>query len=215
MIDISPSLLPVPSNLIINYANKTIELGAKRLHLDIIDGKFVNKYGLEDEIVDQILETCHQETHLDVHLMVTSPLDYIRKSSYIFASKIYVHLQKDIDHLVELKNAIESKGCEAGLVINPYDDIDINTLNIFSSLLIMGVVPGMSGQSMLPHTFDRINTIKSYYTDHKPHITLDGGVTKKHLLSMNGLIDCCVMGAAIYSQENWENVLSELLISVK
>ena len=215
MIDISPSLLPVQSDLILNYAKKTIELGVKRLHLDIIDGKFVDKYGLNDEIVDDLLETYHQQTHLDVHLMVASPLDYIKKSSYKFASKIYVHLQKDIDDLIDLKNAIESKGCEAGLVINPYDDINKDILDIFSSLLVMGVVPGMSGQSMLPHTFDRINIIKSYCTKHKTHITLDGGVTKEHLLSINGSIDCCVMGAAIYAQKDWIKVLSDLLISVK
>lgn len=215
MIDISPSLLPVPSDLILSYANKTIDIGVKRLHLDIIDGKFVNKFGLEDSIVDTILESHHEKTKLDVHLMVASPIEYIKKSSYTFASKVYVHLQEDIKQLLFLRDAIEAIGCEPGLVINPYDDINKDILNQFSSLLIMGVVPGMSGQKMLPHTFERIELIKSIYNTNLPHITLDGGVTSSHLATLNNFIDCCVMGAAIYSQNDWETVLSELLISVK
>lgn len=215
MITISPSLLPVKPELITNYANKSIKLGVSRLHLDIIDGKFVNKFGLDSAIVQEILKKYHLDVAIDIHLMVIDPLDYIELPHYSYASKIYIHYQKDKESLTDLKNLIEKKGCEAGLVINPDDHLDPETINLFSSILVMGVVPGMSGQKMLPNTYERINLIKSLSNDQKKHITLDGGVTKAHLCTLENKVDCCVMGAAIYSQVNWEKELENILISVK
>lgn len=219
MIEISPSLLPLANDVMFEYANKAVELGVPRLHLDIIDGQFVNKHGLPDDIVKTVLENFHHAVNVDVHLMVKDPLTYILKPYYALSSKIYVHIQNDKAYEQSLYETIHAIGCEPGLVISPDEAID-HTLDTehFKSILMMGVVPGLSGQAMLPNTLPRIQQLKTLInqaSNDNYHITLDGGVTKQHLLQLNGQIDCCVMGAAIFNHPDWESELNKLLIAVK
>lgn len=217
MIEISASLLPVKVDEIVDKANISIKLGIHRLHIDVIDGKFVNQYGLSNEIVSKLLKIYGTKLPIDVHLMVNDPLNYIRIPEYKYANTIYVHKQNTMQELNQLSEEIINIKCTPGVVINPNETINLDVINDFSAVLMMGVVPGLSGQSMLPKTFDKLEELKSLMRTHHltHHITLDGGVTKQHLESADGLVDCCVMGAAIYNQENWENNLSDILIAVK
>ena len=154
MIEVSPSLLPLSNDTMVECAEKVIELGVPRLHLDIIDGKFVNKHGLPNNIVKTLLEKLHHRVNIDVHLMVTNPMTFIQEPHYRFASKIYIHIQPDKKIQNKLHQNIVDIGCEPGIVINPNESIDKQIdFAKFMSVLIMGVVPGLSGQKMLPNTF--------------------------------------------------------------
>lgn len=220
MIEISPSLLPVAKEHMLSYAEEAIAAGITSLHLDIIDGKFVNQYGLPDDIVQTILEQYHDQIDIHVHLMVNDPLTFIKQPHYRHASKIYVHSQADKQYEYILYKTILDIGCEPGIVINPNEAIDDRIdFNHFHAILLMGVVPGLSGQKILPDTITRIKTLRQFLLktqpSHKYHLTLDGGVTKSILFDLNNQIDCCVMGAAIFNVPNWISELKQLLITMK
>ena len=95
MIEISASLLPLKIDEMVEYANETISLGVHRLHLDIIDGKFVNQKGLPDDVVKEIIHKYHSKIKIDAHLMVVDPDSYIEKEHYKYLNTIYIHHQKD------------------------------------------------------------------------------------------------------------------------
>ena len=217
MIEISASLLPLKIDEMVEYANETISLGVHRLHLDIIDGKFVNQKGLPDDVVKEIIHKYHSKIKIDAHLMVVDPNSYIEKEHYKYLNTIYIHHQKDQQALKQLKNKISALGCQPGLVINPDEPIISEENKYFNDLLIMGVVPGLSGQKMLPNTYDRLKVLNTHYQQslNKPHITLDGGVTASDLDQLNGQLNCCVMGSAIFDKVNWQNNLKQMLVSVK
>ena len=214
MISISPSLLPLPTSEIMSAAEKAIELGIERLHLDVIDGQFVNKYGLADDIMSLLLKNFGSDCKLDVHLMVNDPVSYIKKDHYQYASTIYIHQQQDHASHQTISDIILNQGSAPGLVINHNESINSDLINDYEYLLVMGVVPGLSGQTMLPNTYPKLKQLTDVKQNKKRHITLDGGVKESDLSKLSGMIDCVVMGSAIFNHTNWPQYL-ESLLSVK
>ncbi|MCX5925369.1 MAG: ribulose-phosphate 3-epimerase [Candidatus Dependentiae bacterium] len=62
-------------------------------------------------------------------------------------------------------------------------------LHTIDHVLMMGVVPGFSGQPFLPSTYDRVAQLSSYCSDNNLTITLavDGGVTRDNCVKLLAL----------------------------
>ena len=170
------------------------------LHLDIMDGKFVeNKtwtYGEVKKIVSR------SNKKLDVHLMVEKPEKYIEDYAMLNTDRVTFHIEavKDVDGMIDL---IKDYGLKVGIAINP----DTNPESVFSYLdkvneiLVMGVFPGKSGQSFIEETPSRIKTIKDEIIRKNltTEVSVDGGINEETAMEcVNAGVDILVSATYLH-----------------
>ena len=147
------------------------------IHLDIMDGKFVENKTWTYSEVKKIVS--YSNKLLDVHLMVEKPEKYIEDYALLNTDRITFHYEavKDIDSMIEL---IENYGLKVGIAINPDTDVSVvfPYLSKVDQILVMGVYPGKSGQSFIETTPERIRAIKEEINNQGLNtlLSVDGGI---------------------------------------
>ena len=122
-----------PSMLSCNFAKLEEEIEmvnqseAGWFHLDIMDGVFVPNITFGTPILEVFKE--HASKHLDAHLMIVNPENYIEKFASLGANTITVHYEA-CDNLPNTINQIKKLNVKAGLAINPDTDISVLDLSL-------------------------------------------------------------------------------------
>src|SRR3954452_24784580 len=116
----SPAILP--SLLACDFAHLEQEVsaveaaGAPALHLDVMDGHFVPNISIGIPIVQAVRRIT--ELPLDVHLMISKPVEYVEPFRNAGADSITIHAEAATDPRPVL-DKIRSLGALAGLALNP------------------------------------------------------------------------------------------------
>ena len=147
------------------------------IHIDIMDGKFVeNKTWTYGEVKNFVK---YSNKKLDVHLMVEKPQKYIEDYAMLNTDRITFHYEavKDINEMI---NYVKNYGLKVGIAINPDTDEKVlfPYLKDIDQVLVMGVVPGKSGQSFIETTPDKIRALKEEIIKQnvRCEINVDGGI---------------------------------------
>lgn len=150
---------------------------ADYIHVDIMDGKFVDNKTWTISEVKKIVS--YSKLPLDVHLMVENPSKYIENYALLNTSYITFHYEtvKDIDKMI---NEIKNYGLKVGIAINPETDEKVlyPYLTKVDQVLVMSVHPGKSGQSFIDNTPNKIENLKQEIINQnaKTIISVDGGI---------------------------------------
>src|SRR5437763_3697605 len=215
-----PPVLVAPSLLAADFSNLEAEIhrveeaGADWLHLDIMDGHFVDNISFGPAIVATVRK--HTGLPLDVHLMIEHADHYVPRFVEAGANSITIHVEPEAKHdVAQTLAAIRAAGCRAGLALNPatpFEAVEPHLRNI-DLLLVMTVHPGFGGQEFRPEMMGKLERAKQWREANRStlHLEVDGGINPRtgKLSIMNGA-DVLVAGTSIFRAPDYAEAIREL-----
>ena len=205
--EVEISILDVHDKTKLQELNK---LDYKYLHLDIMDGIFVNNTTPSLNIIKNNVDILNKK--IDIHLMVQDVFKYIDDYSILKPDNItfHVEIKQDINKLID---KLHNLGIKVGLSIKP--GTDINTLIPFIKkidlVLLMSVEPGLGGQTFLTNTSNRLKQLidlkNKYQADFK--IEIDGGINPDNIKHIKNA-DIIVVGSYITKSIDYKKSLNKI-----
>ena len=210
MINICPSIICAD---FLNIKDELIDLeknNIKILHIDIMDGNFVQQITIGQEFVKQ----CRKKTKMffDLHLMISNPEKHIESFINAGANSITFHYEATNNKHIEILQQIRECKMECGIVLQP--DTNIEVLKpIFDKIipdkvLIMSVVAGKSGQKFIENSIEKVknldNWLKKEKIRDKVKIQVDGGINLETAKLVKDYVDEIVVGSALFSKTGEE-----------
>ena len=204
MVSIAPSMLGADFGRMRDAA-ELVAPHSSYLHMDVMDGHFVPNLTMGVDLVKALKGIAP----LDVHLMITDPVDFIDDFYDAGAEIISVHVEANNTREALVK--INEKNIKSGIAFNPSTPKEkiIPYLDIADMILVMSVEPGYCGQSFHENAIDRVKYFKTNYPN--KIIEVDGGVSTQNsaILSKNGA-DILVAGSAIFKSNDPIQTIAEM-----
>ena len=129
--------------------------GIEYIHIDIMDGCFVQNYTLGTDIVKALKSRTN--IPLDIHLMIDAPERKLDWFEFGEGDYVSVHYEST-PHIHRALMNIKARGAKAMIAINPGTPISAieSLLDDVDAVLIMTVNPGFAGQKLIPSTLKKI-----------------------------------------------------------
>ncbi len=214
-VDIAVSTDPIRDyKNIIEYA-KHMQGHADFLHCDIMNQNFVEKDTYDFNLVKNINR--NSLIMLDVHLMVDEPIDDIPKYIDAGANILTVHYEAfdDKENLINSIKFIKENNALAGISLKPETPFKEIRSYVFNCdlVLVMGVEPGASGQTMKADILDKVREIDKFRKSNNLSfkIEFDGGVNEKNASDLiDAGVDILVSGSYVYTSKDRKKAIQTL-----
>lgn len=182
--------------------------GADIIHVDVMDGHFVPNLTMGVPFLKQLRAIT--ELPIDVHLMISNPLEQIDWYLDHDPDLVSVHIEAvpDEDQLHGLLQHIRQRGAHPALTLKP--DMPIESIDPFiedvDMILVMSVFPGFSGQSYIEGSEERVAYVANLAKKRNPGllIEVDGGVSASRtagLVCAQGA-DVLVAGSGVFAADD-------------
>ncbi len=194
-VKIAPSILSADFMNLERDIQMIEEAGADYVHVDVMDGHFVPNLTIGVPHVKQLSHIT--DLPLDVHLMVSNPLDQLPWFLEAGADSLTVHAEclngQWLDRAIQL---IHDGGAKACIAVKPHTSLEVlrPIIKDLDMVLIMSVEPGFSGQSFIEGSERRIAEVVSMAQDAGASdllIEVDGGV------GISNIGEICAVGADV------------------
>jgi ribulose-phosphate 3-epimerase len=212
MIEIVPSVLSADFARLADEIARVERGGAGMLHLDVMDGHFVDNLTIGPPVVESVRRVT--QSHLDVHLMIENPERYVTNFIHAGANSVSVHYEA-CRHLDGTLERIRHEGAMAGVVLCPATPVSVleDVLKVADYVLLMSVNPGFGGQKLIPYVLDKVRKLAAMRQEKKLAfpIEIDGGVHKDNLAEVvRAGCDWIVTGSAVFHSADPKATVGEM-----
>lgn len=198
LVQVAPSVLSADFARMADEVAR-IEAAADSLHLDVMDGHFVQNLTFGLPMVEAVLKST--QLPADCHLMIEDPDRWAPAYAEAGAAGVTFHAEA-AKAPIRLARMIRSAGARAGLGLNPGTSIDAyaDLLDEFDLVLVMTVEPGFGGQGFLSAVLPKVRRVRELVGDREIAVQVDGGVDEDTVgRCAEAGADVVVAGSAVYS----------------
>ena len=207
----------MPSTLCFNMSDLTTytmfaSAGISMIHVDIMDGFFVNKIAGGIDELSKIRANTH--AHLHVHLMTESPSVWARDA--INAGADTVIISTNTSGVRDAIKIVKNAGKRCGIALGPDSNIEILVpiLKQIDEIMVMAVNPGAAGQEFDERALQKIKVLNYTRKKHglKYVISVDGGINPETAkLCWNAGADLLVSGSYLAKAHDFPLAVQSLL----
>jgi ribulose-phosphate 3-epimerase len=214
MIELAPSILTADFARLGEQVNELFACGIKRLHLDVMDGRFVPNISFGPDVVAALSPLARAAgAVVEVHLMIVEPERYLEAFHQAGGDLLLVHAET-CPHLHRALQMIGQLGAARGVVLNPATPLGAieEVLDDVDQVLVMTVNPGFGGQQFIPQCLDKVRRLRELLARRNlsaVRIEVDGGIHPATIrAAQDAGADVAVTGSAVFNDSG--NVASQV-----
>ncbi len=212
------NILVAPSVLSADFSRLGEEIarvergGADLLHLDVMDGHYVNNITFGPMIVGAVDRLT--DLPLSTHLMITDPGQYLEAFVKAGSDAVIAHVEV-LDDPRKTMGRIRELGARAGITCDPdtpFEAVEpyLDAVDVF---LVMSVRPGWGGQSFMPEVLPKAERAARLKRERGLEfaIHIDGGIdpgTAPRAVAAG--VEVLVAGSAIFKASDPEAMVETL-----
>ncbi len=214
---LAPSILSADFSRLGEEIRAVEAAGVGTLHVDVMDGHFVPNITIGPPVVASLRRAT--KLRLDAHLMIENPDLYVERFVEAGADMISVHAEA-CAHLHRTLTAIQARGCQAGVVLNPATPLSAleEILPQADYVLLMSVNPGFGGQAFIPQVQAKIAALRRMIDQggFRALLEVDGGITRQNIAAVAAAgADLIVAGSAVFSQGDPRRAAADLMAALE
>lgn len=212
MTRLAPSILAADLTDLAGALRHCEEGGADRVHVDVMDGRFVPNLTFGNPVVAAM--AARTSLSLDVHLMVEDPERVLEAFLDAGPAWLTVHWETT-RHLDRALHRIRERGVRAGIALNPATPVEVlvDVLPAADLVLLMSVNPGFAGQPFLSYVLDKARRLRRLVDERslRVEVGMDGGIGAENIRDVVAAgVDVCVAGSAIFGEPDPVAVMRRL-----